>query len=645
MRAALVALVLAALFVAGRARADEAPCTAMVHDWVGRAASAGHTRMIAVACAPERVRVRLEPDGAEPYEVEVAEGPGPAFRRVGRFRLSPLLVVNDWRTLPAPQRDAFDALSGWIDAHEGDVRFVAGRIPTPARAVLRPFGVRTRYAWMVVVALLLVFATRLGAPPPIAREDRIACGAFFVAAFALRVALGMWGPHHPGLAPLWILGGTTDANELVHYGPGYAELFTLLTAPLRPAHVAPDHALYATNALLSALVPPLAYVLARFAGIDARRAWLPAMLFAAEPVSIRIAASESYFPGIVALCVAGAVCLLAAADAWFAPRRSRADRARAFAFAMAGGLLVAQASCIHPIAWSEAGLVPLAAVASRRTTKIHERFLFVGAAYAVVALLVLVTSGSQLLGVLNSLTSGELARTRPVPTVTPALVSVLVCAVAALLARPRWLPLVAAPHLAIAAVTRVQYTMEGALWMESYDTLVFVMPIIALASLVPERVAKHRAAPLAIATIVAFLVAYRLADVRGARSTNHLEDAWIRAWMTQLPAECRTLHVAFAGHQDLFLPTYAASARPQSAFVRLDLRHDIDLASALGAIGCTFYLHTSLCSTEQGSDACARIESQLELVPVTGASFPAVPRDRFVGDPIESVIYRAVALR
>src|SRR5205823_3593637 len=112
MRAALVALVLAALLVAGRACADEAPCTAM---------------------------------------------------------------VNDWRTLPAPQRDAFDALGGWIDAHEGDVRFVAGRIPTPARAVLRPFGVRTRYACMVFVALLLVSATRLRASPPIAREDRIAC--------------------------------------------------------------------------------------------------------------------------------------------------------------------------------------------------------------------------------------------------------------------------------------------------------------------------------------------------------------------------------------------------------------------------------------------------------------------------------------
>src|SRR5207245_9705489 len=105
-------------------------------------------------------------------------------------------------------------------------------------------------------------------------------------------------------------------------------------------------------------------------GIDARRAWLPAVLLAAEPVSIRIAASESYFPGIVALCLAGAVCLLAAADAWFAPGRSRADRARAFAFATAGGLLVAQASRIHPIAWGEAGFVPLAALASRRTTKI-----------------------------------------------------------------------------------------------------------------------------------------------------------------------------------------------------------------------------------------------------------------------------------
>src|SRR5207237_9731152 len=97
-----------------------------------------------------------------------------------------------------------------------------------------------------------VLGTGAGAPPPIAREDRIACGAFFVAAFALRVALGMWGPHHPGLAPLWILGGTTDANELVHYGPGYAELFTLLTAPLRLADVARAPALYATNALVSA---------------------------------------------------------------------------------------------------------------------------------------------------------------------------------------------------------------------------------------------------------------------------------------------------------------------------------------------------------------------------------------------------------
>src|SRR5205823_6022970 len=98
-------------------------------------------------------------------------------------------------------------------------------------------------------------------------------------------------------------------------------------------------------------------------------------------------------------------------------------------------------------------------------------------------------------------------------------------------------------------------------------------------------------------------------------------------------------------HQDLFLPTYAASTRPQSAFVRLDLRHDIDLRSALGAIGCTFYLHTALCSTEQGSDACARIESQLELVQVTRASFPDVTRDRFLVDPCESGIYQVVALR
>src|SRR5262249_20715911 len=146
-------------------------------------------------------------------------------------------------------------------------------------------------------------------------------------------------------------------------------------------------------------------------------------------------------------------------------------------------------------------------------------------------------------------------------------------------------------------------------------------PAIALATLFPERVARHRVGAFTIAAIGAVLVAYRLPDVRAARSTNHLEHAWIRAWMTQLPLECRPLSAAVDGHQNLRLPTYAALPRPPSAFVRLDLRHDVDLASALGALGCTFYLHTSLCSTEQGGDACARIESRLELVPVTRASF------------------------
>jgi hypothetical protein len=638
-------MVFAIMVFALGAHADT-PCTAIVHDWVGRAATAGHMRMIARACSPTRVRVRLEPDGAEPYEVEVAEGPGEAFRQVGRFRLSPLLEVDDWSALPAPRREAFEALASWIGAHAGEVHFVAGSVPAPARALLRPFGVKTRYSWLLALALGLVLATRLRSPPRIDRGDRIVFGALFATALALRVAFGFWGPHHPGAAPMWIVGGTSNATELMHYGPGYPELFMLLTAPLRAAHIAPDHALYFANAVLSALVAALAFAVARLAGVDLRRACLPAVLIAVEPVSVRIGASESYFVPIAALCLAAIACLLAAVDQWFATPASRPNRSRGLAFAIAGGLLVAQAMRIHPIAWGEAAFAPLFAFASPRPERMRERVVALVSAYLVVGVVVLVTSGAQLLGVVDSLASGELARTRPVATIAPVILVLLVCMALTFVARPRWLPLLAAPHLAIAAATRVQYTMEGALWMESYDTLVFVVPAIALASIIPERLAKVRFVPLAstLASAV-LLVAWRLPAVRTARSTNHLEHAWIRAWMTQLPPQCRTVHIAFAGYQDLFLPTYAAAPRPPSMFVRLDLRRDVDLETALGEVRCTYYFHTSLCSTEQGRDACARIEAQLALVPAARNSFPAVPRDRFVISPVESVIYRVTSLR
>jgi hypothetical protein len=65
-------------------------------------------------------------------------------------------------------------------------------------------------------------------------------------------------------------------------------------------------------------------------------------------------------------------------------------------------------------------------------------------------------------------------------------------------------------------------------------------------------------------------------------------------------------------------------------------------------VRCTYYVRTSLCSTDEGRAACEEVERELELEPVTRASFPAVADNLYSGfdtDPIETVVSRVVALR
>src|ERR1043165_10298581 len=108
--------------------------------------------------------------------------------------------------------------------------------------------------WLLLIAgVLLGFAIRRAPRPDRAEVGLI--GILVPGAVLLRLAFGFWGPLHVnGQGPLWIR-GALDPDALASYGPGYFELFGWV------AHLAtpPDRAIFAANALLSGLTPPLLY--------------------------------------------------------------------------------------------------------------------------------------------------------------------------------------------------------------------------------------------------------------------------------------------------------------------------------------------------------------------------------------------------
>ena len=90
-------------------------------------------------------------------------------------------------------------------------------------------------------------------------------------------------------------------GEIAAYGPGYREIFAPV-AMLAPA--SPDWAIFAANALLSALVPPLAFAIGRMTGLASGPAFVAALLLAIDPIAIRTGATEAYFAAIVVFCTA-----------------------------------------------------------------------------------------------------------------------------------------------------------------------------------------------------------------------------------------------------------------------------------------------------------------------------------------------------
>jgi len=591
----------------------------------------------AETCGSERLVLRLEPQGAVPLRVEVSRVAEGAFRRVAGVGVSPMLQVDDFQRVPAAQREPFERLVAWMAQHPDAIAFGGGGGRTEA---LRVPAERTSVGGgseaLLIGALALAILARVGARAPAVR-DRLAALALFGVALPLRLLLGAWGPLRiNGLGPLWVMAAAVDAKEAAAYGPGYAEVFGPL---VRHLLLAPDHALFATNVFISALVPVLVFSLARPCGIDRARAVFAGLIVSFDPVSIRIAATESYVPVIAALTMTAAVGF--AASALHASRR--APR-RALCIALAASLCCAEAARIHPAAWLPVALAPLATAGAAGLSvrrRLASGLVAIGISGAVVAL----TSAANVFHAYESMLTGETMTAAwmwPFDGARSALVALATLAALLLVARPRWPLAWGALSLVVLLSTRGNYG-QSVLWQESFDRLYLAPLLVGAVTLVPSRFARTRAfAPLAAVALLALFARSAPRVFRG-HTTDQEEYDWARQELARLPPSCRIAYVAFAGRRNLFLPTYLLEATGPAAALRLDGRAPIDVSFALGPVGCAYYARTSLCTSVEGRDVCADVERQLVLEPVASASFPAVPSNQMMPydrDRVESALLR-----
>ena len=454
--------------------------------------------------------------------------------------------------------------------------------------------------------------------------------ASIVAAVALlaRLALGPWGPLHVnGHGPRFVAAVTSNPGDIAAYGPGYHEIFAPIAA-LAPA--SPDWAIFAANALFSALLPPLAFVIGRMVGLGTSAAVTAAGLLAIDPVAIRMGATEAYFPAIAFLGTAGAAAMLAALFAMEA-----GGRWRAAALLVAAGLLVSQAARIHPCAWVLMATVPFVVVAGD-TESWRRRVLMILAAAAVSGGVLLFTSATAVLDVFGNIRAGTVFRP-PTPSPWPLVWIALPGLAYAVLAPWRWLAVPAGIAVAAMLLTRQAFDASW-IWQQSYFRLYLTLPVLAAVAAIPAAYLS-RGSVVGAATLLLGLAWMGFGwPVVADRTPEHREYRLVRDHLERMPPECGVAYLPSAGRRVVRLPTYVGPPRAV-----IDARHSDAMAAAVGPGKCLHYVHTSLCSTAEGRSECEAIERRLGLVPIAHAAFGA-PRQHetfgYDGDVIETWIAR-----
>ena len=415
------------------------------------------------------------------------------------------------------------------------------------------------------------------------------------------------------------------------YGSGYLELFwwAQVLAPTDP-----DTLIFAANALLSGLTVPLCFGIARAAGVERSVAALAALLLAIDPVTIRFAATESYFPCIIFLCAASGLTLLMTTRAV-----SLGQGREAALFSVGAALLLVQAARVHPSAWLPVATVPLLLL-SASVGSLRVRLLAALAGSLVIGGVAVAVSGDSFLDVLGNVRAGVLMR--PSMPHSPGLVlgAAALALFLAVRAPARWL---GPPAVACVVAMLMTHHLYGQswIWRQSYDRLYLLIPVVALiaATVNPSVLRGRSSVVLAVAGVILWFSL--AAPIVTSRTTEQLEYRWLREQLRAVPADCRVVHLAAVGDRGVEIPTYVRPA--SSPAVAISRRLQRSEQEAFSPAPCIYYVHTSLCSSVEARGRCASIENRLTLEKVATKTFSARPSGIYAPydrDPVPTWIAR-----
>jgi hypothetical protein len=442
--------------------------------------------------------------------------------------------------------------------------------------------------------------------------------------------------HQNGQGPLWVeaalLGGESP------YGPGYAEVFGW-AAGLNPS--APDRMVFLSMSIAAAAVPALVWLVARGSGADSRVAWLLAAWAVAHPLLARLAQGESYL-AVQLVLILGAAAILA----WAGRKRGERDR---FLWAIvAAGFLISQAARIHPTSWLPAAVVPLVLLAQpgRPSGRIRRSAMAAGGIAAVVAGTASGAMWDVYAGPLGQQWAPTSLVSVPRLTVAHAAVAVALAAVA-FFARSR----VHAGLIVGAASATLLVVMSADLLERDVPWIADAYRIQALPVLLASGVASLRLltlrwkrmpgwlGPMCVVALAILSTAARWSPHRTV-PTDAREQSWAMTWRSRLPQGTQLVYVRRAGDRILMLPLY--SGGPVQA-MGLEVAPGLTLPQLRAG---TAYYRSSLCSTPEGSSACAAMERGVDLEVMEERDLPAIasqPWAPLAAAPVKVGLYRVRA--
>jgi hypothetical protein len=379
------------------------------------------------------------------------------------------------------------------------------------------------------------------------------------------------------------------------------------------------------QAALAACVPALVFLTARSLGAGS---WVSAALglvVALDPLLARMVQSESYFATITGLGFAAAAALAHGA-------RRPSPRSLPFAAGVvAAGFFVSQAARIHPIGWIALALLPI--VVAIGPGGARRRLVATLAAGAGIALLVAVTSGVELLGVLT----GSLGK-QWLPGATPRaavigqgvapLALLIVIVLAGILRSVRGVVLGAFAAVSLASMYATDLLGEPNVAVDAAYDRAFWPVLIALAAgwaARAARVPRHERAIAAAITLGCLGAGVLRFTALTRLPTDAREASFAMEWRDSLPEGAIVVYVERAGSQILRLPLYDGVTRARPFPVAID--QGVPVISRLS--GPIYYYRSGLCSTDAAQSACDQIVRGAELETVTARELPAAPSMRW----------------